>query len=77
MYATTPSTGDCCIVYSALGFLPRVVCFECATIATSKLDNCNEVDSQLPHRTQFQGIMSGKIHASEITFWSLAECENA
>ena len=48
----TWNTGDCCVVYSesALGFVPCVVCFEGATIPTSKLDICNEVGSQLPHR---------------------------
>ena len=46
------NTSDCCFVYSALGVLPRVVCFEGATIPTSKLDNCYEVGSQLPQRGQ-------------------------
>ena len=50
LYATTRNTGDRCVVYSARGFLPCVVFFEGATIPTSKLDNCNDVGSQLPHR---------------------------
>ena len=34
------------VVYSTRGFWPRVVCLE---DAISRLDNCNEVGSQLPH----------------------------
>ena len=47
-------TGDCGIVYSARGFSlgSCLVLCECATPeVTSTLVNCNEVGSQLPHRT--------------------------
>ena len=37
------------VVYSARGFLARIVCFEGATLP-SKVDNCNEGGSQLPLR---------------------------
>ena len=30
------NTSDCCFVYSALGILPRVVCFEGATTVTPR-----------------------------------------
>ena len=42
--------GRLLVVYSARGFLVRIVCFEMnVRLLHSKVDNCNEDGSQLPH----------------------------
>ena len=45
LYATTRNSSDCCLVYSARGFL----CAWKVRLLTSKLDNCIEVDSHEAH----------------------------
>ena len=65
--------GDCCIVYSARGFFKVLVsCCVWLEGATPKLDKCNEVGSQLPHRAHSSRASCLKKRASEQTFCSLA-----
>ena len=47
-----------------------VVCEGATPVGTSTLVNCNEVGSQLPHRSHMSSCL--KTQASEMTFRSLA-----
>ena len=49
LYATTRNSSDCCLVYSALRLQCLGLCAWKVRLLTSKLDNCNEVGSQLPY----------------------------
>ena len=48
-YATTRNTGECWLFILHVAFW-IVLCALKVRLLTSKVDNCNEVGSQLPHR---------------------------
>ena len=57
--------------YSARGFLARIVCVK-VRLLPSKVDNCNEGGSQLPHRAHVSRASCLKTQPSQMTFWCLA-----